>query len=381
MSKKVLDIDYQLIRVLHPFYSSQDTPENINHEKYDVIVCQREGIQDNFDFILKYVDDNTKILVDIIQESGNLDEFIDYFDRLTKTYSDIPFYLLVDSEFDFEFSENVICLKSYKLSILSFFEGYGINPHDSLRLLSDFGIYDKEDGFLSLNGSIRAHRILLFLEFLKNGIIDTKGNKLTNDELSMLLYTGWRDEFNEKDFLNYIEDLKNDNVINQEDFELLHNMKSVLPITINGEDGRRPSLNLQNFYRKILNLVTENVSGFDGSNNEKYKTITFTEKVWIPFKTHQIPIISALPNSLDKLRELGFDLFDDFVDHSYDKEQNDSKRIKLAFKELKRLTKLDCIDFYTKNKERFVKNHSNIYKLKCESYLELQEFMFKNNLI
>ena len=112
MSKKVLDIDYQLIRVLHPFYSSQDTPENINHEKYDVIVCQREGIQDNFDFILKYVDDNTKILVDIIQESGNLDEFIDYFDRLTKTYSDIPFYLLVDSEFDFEFSENVICLKT-----------------------------------------------------------------------------------------------------------------------------------------------------------------------------------------------------------------------------------------------------------------------------
>ena len=381
MSKKVLDVDYQLVRVLHPFYSSQDTPDNINHTKYDVIVCQREGIQDNFDFILNYVDDNTKILVDTIQESGNLDEFIDYFDRLTKTYSDISFYLLVDSEFDFEFDENVTCLKSYKLSILSFFEGYGIHLHDSLRLITNFEIYNKENGILSLNGSIRTHRILLFLEFIKNKLINEFGDVDQNCEISMLLYNGWNSKFNKNDFEEHLNNLKNNLTITDEEYTTLLSFKDVLPIRIEGESSKRPDLKLKNFYRKILNLITENVSGYDDSNNERYKTITFTEKTWVPFKTHQIPILISLPNSLDILRKLGFDLFDDFVDHSYDKEQDHRKRIKMAFQEIQRLSKIDCVDFYNNNKNRFIKNHSNIYKLKCESYLELQNFMFKNDLI
>jgi hypothetical protein len=381
MSKKVLDIDYQLIRVFHPFYSSQDTPEDINHDKYDIVMCHRDGIQDNFDYILKFIKKNTKIFVDIIQESGNLDDFIDYFDKLTKTYSDISFYLFVDSEFDFEFSKNVTCLKSYKLSILSFFESYGITHHDSIQSLTHFSIYDKENGFLSLNGSIRGHRVLLLLELLKNKFIDLHGNKLTNNEISMLLYIGWRDSFSEEEFRDYLRDFRDDGTLTYDECELLLKYENILPIIIDDEDGKRPGHELKKFYRKILNFVTENTSGFDGSDNKRYKTLTFTEKVWKPFKTHQIPILSSLPGSVQKLRELGFDLFDDFVDHSYDKESDHRKRFELAFKELQRLLELDCVDFYNKNKIRFIKNHNNIYKLKSEAYIELQDFMFKHDLV
>lgn len=381
MSKKVLDIDYQLIRVFHPFYSSQDTPEELNHDKYDIIMCHRDGLQTNFDYILKFVKEDTKILVDIIQESGNLDEFIDYFDLLTKTYSDIDFYLFVDSEFDFKFSKNVTCLQSYKLSLLSFFESYGISHHDSIQSLTHFSIYDKENGFLSLNGSIRGHRVLLLLELLKNGFIDNRGNKLTDNEISMLLYIGCKDEFSKQEFRDYVRDFRDIDVLTYDECETLLKFEHILPITIEEEDGRRPNHDLKKFYRKILNFITENTSGFDGSDNEKYNTITFTEKVWKPFKTHQIPVLSSLPGSIQKLRELGFDLFDDFVDHSYDKEKDHRKRFELAFKELLRLSELDCVDFYNKNKIRFVKNHNNIYKLKSEAYLELQEFMFKQDLV
>jgi hypothetical protein len=380
MSKKVLDVDYQIIRVFHPFYSSQDTPEDLKCDKYDIIMCHRDGFQNNFDYILQFIKEDTKVLVDIIQESGNLDEFIDYFDRVTKTYSDTLFYLFVDSEFDFEFSQNVTCLKSYKLSILSFFEGYGIKHHDSLRLLNDFNIYKKENGFLCLNGSIRAHRIILFLELIKNKLINEKG-VVHKNEISMLLYTGWRNKFNKNDFKKYIFDLKVNNIINESEYNILLSYQNILPIKVENESGKRPNLELKSFYRKILNLITENVSGYDESDNKKYKTITFTEKVWVPFKTHQIPVLISLPNSLDKLRELGFDLFDDFVDHSYDKESDHNKRIKLAFKEIQRLSKLNCVDFYNKNKIRFIKNHNNIYKLKSEAYIELQDFMFKHDLV
>lgn len=381
MSKRVLDVNYQLIRIFQPFYAQQDTPDNINHDKYDIIMCHRDGLQDEFDFILKYAESGTKILVDIVQESGNLDDFIDYFDRLTKTYSDFHFYLFVDSEFDFEFSENVTCLKSYKLSILSFFEGYGVIQHDSLQLLEDFEIYKKENGFLSLNGSIRTHRVLMLLHFLKNNIISLDGERLTDDEISMLLYTGTIDEFSKEDYKSFIKSLLNMEIIDDKDYQLLQLFTKNLPFKFEGEDGRRPDLELKNFYRKAINIITENVSGFDDSDNHRYGTITFTEKVWKPFKVHQIPLILALPNSLDKIRELGFDIFDDFVDHSYDKELDHKKRVEMAFNELMRLSKLDCVDFYNKNKERFIKNHCNIYKIKSEMYLELQEFMFKNDLI
>lgn len=381
MSKKVIDINYQLVRVLHPFYSEYDTPEERNHDKYDVVVCQREGIQDQFDYIEGLIHSETKILIDIIQESGNLDDFIEYFDDLTKTHSDTQFYLLVDATFDFEFSKNVKCLKSYKLSILSFFENYGISDHDSIQLLEDFSPYKKENGFVSLNGSLRAHRVILLLLYLKNNILGINGERFTDDEISMLLYMGITDQHEKDFFIEYLEGLKSENAITQNELELLSEFSRVLPLNFHDEDGRRPNLVLKPFYRKILNIVTENVSGFDDSENHRYGTVTFTEKSWKPFKTHQLPIILGLPNSIEKLRELGFDLFDDFIDHSYDQELNHRKRVELGFKELQRLNSIDCVKFYRDNKKRFIKNHSNVYKLKSESYLELQEFMFKNDLV
>jgi len=381
MSKRIIDINYQLIRIFQPFYAEQDNPDNLKHDEHDIIMCHRDGLQDQWDEILQYARPGIKIIVDIVQESGNLDVFIDYFDRLTKSYSDYHFYLFVDSEFDFEFAENVTCLKSYKLSILSFFEGYGVIQHDSLQLLQDFDIYKKENGFLCLNGSIRTHRVLMLLHFLKNNIIGLNGQRYTDDEISMLLYTGTIDEFSKDDYKHFIGDMAEHGIIDSKEYQLLQMFGRNLPFKFEDEDGRRPDLELKNFYRKIINVITENVSGFDESDNSKYGTITFTEKVWKPFKVHQIPIIIALPNSLDKIRELGFDLFDDFVDHSYDKEQDPKKRVEMAFKELMRLSKLDCVDFYNKNKERFIKNHCNIYKIKAEMYLELQEFMFKNDLV
>lgn len=381
MNKKVIDINYQLIRILHPFYSNFDTPENQQYKKYDIVVCQREGIQEQFDYIQTLLHSESKVLIDIVQESGNLDDFIEFFDELSSNTKTVKFYLLVDSEFDFEFSENVTCLKSYKLSILSFFENYGIADHDSIHLLEDFSLYHKESGFVCLNGSLRAHRVLMLLLFLQNGILGINGERFTDDEISMLLYMGVTDKHEHDFFTEYLQGLEDENVLSKNESELLGKFGKLLPLKFTDEDGQRPSLTLKNFYRKILNLVTENVSGFDDSDNHRYNTITFTEKAWKPFKAHQIPLILGLPNSIEKLRKLGFDLFDDFVDHSYDKEQDHRRRVELGFKELQRLGSLDCIDFYEKNKLRFVKNHSNVYKLKSQAYLELEEFMFKNDLV
>jgi len=386
INKTILNYSYQAHRTLHGFYPNADTREDDTRDNYDIIICNRDNVQDEFDEVLKYANSNTKFVVDIIQESGSLDNFIDFFNNLTSTHLDKLFYLLVDSEFDFKFSSNVTSIRSYNLSPLCFFDNFCIHPHDSQLVLESHltysysNIYNKESGILSLNGSIRTHRILLLLELIKRGFIthDLTVND-PNNRFSFLFY-----QFNSYDkvfFKEFVSSLFNDNKINHEQLNFLIDHSENLPIKLETEDGNRPNASFNESYKKIINLVTENTAGFDGTDNTKYKTITFTEKPWRPFKTHQLPIFISLSGYVNKLRELGFDLFDDFIDHSYDDEKDHIIRLQKAVTELERISKLDCVEYYHNNYHRFINNYINIHKMKAKGYLELQEFMIKNNLI
>ena len=379
MNKRILDYGYVSIRILQPFYSLPDTRDNANGI-YDIIVCERDSFQDNLDDMLQYAHKDTKILIDIISESGNLDNFIDIFLELTNKHKDVQFYLLVDSVFDVNVGSNVKMLQSYKLSFLPFFENYCVEQHDSKFVLNDTSIYNKRDGFLSLNGSMRTQRILLLIELIKNGYINSDGTIANNNNnISFLLYDN--SKFNKESYGIFINNMLENGDISKEDFDLLEDITNSLPIIANGEEGERPDLLLREYYANILNLVTDNATGFDDSDNFKYGTITLTEKAWKPFKTHQLPLYIGLPGYVDVIRNLGFDVFDDFINHNYDKEQNHIERIKIVVEELNKLTQLDMLEFYNQNRKRFVKNCANIYKLKAEAYLELNNFIIQNNLI
>jgi hypothetical protein len=379
MNKRILDYGYVSIRILQPFYSLPDTRDNANGI-YDIIVCERDSFQDNLDDMLQYAHKDTKILIDIISESGNLDNFIDIFLELTNKHKDVQFYLLVDSVFDVNVGSNVKMLQSYKLSFLPFFENYCVEQHDSQFVLNDTSIYNKRDGFLSLNGSMRTQRILLLIELIKNGYVNLDGTiSNINNNISFLFYGN--NKFDIESYNIFIDNMLLNGEITNEEFVLLNSISNSLPIIVNGEMGERPDLLLREYYANILNLVTDNATGFDDSDNFKYGTITLTEKAWKPFKTHQLPLYIGLPGYVDVIRNLGFDVFDDFINHNYDKEQNHVERIKIVVEELNKLTQLDMLEFYNQNRKRFVKNCANIYKLKAEAYLELHNFIIQNDLI
>jgi hypothetical protein len=379
MNKRILDYGYVSIRILQPFYSLPDTRDNANGI-YDIIVCERDSFQDNLDDMLQYAHKDTKILIDIISESGNLDNFIDIFLELTNKHKDVQFYLLVDSVFDVNVGSNVKMLQSYKLSFLPFFENYCVEQHDSQFVLNDTSIYNKRDGFLSLNGSMRTQRILLLIELIKNGYVNLDGTiSNINNNISFLFYGN--NKFDIESYNIFIDNMLLNGEITNEEFVLLNSISNSLPIIVNGEMGERPDLLLREYYANILNLVTDNATGFDDSDNFKYGTITLTEKAWKPFKTHQLPLYIGLPGYVDVIRNLGFDVFDDFINHNYDKEQNHIERIKIVVEELNKLTQLDMLEFYNQNRKRFVKNCANIYKLKAEAYLELNDFIIQNDLI
>lgn len=378
--KRVLDFGHTTSRTLLPFYPNPDIVENGASGKYDIIICERETFQNNIEEMLVYTHKDTKILIDIISESGNLDNFIDIFLELTFKYDTVNFYLLVDSIFDIKAGNNVKMLQSYKLSFLPFFENYCLQSHDSQFILNDVSIYKKTNGILSLNGSMRTQRIILLLELLKNNYINKNCEIINPDNVLSFLFYG-SSKFNVNDYENFINGLLDNQIITNEEYSLLIEIKTKLPIVARGEEGNRPELILKEFYSNILNLVTENTAGYDDSDNSKYGTITLTEKAWKPFMTHQLPLYIGLKDYVSVIRSLGFDIFDDFIDHSYNLEKDHKKRIELVIKELNRISKMDMLSFYEKNKQRFVKNCVNIFKLKSESFLELEKFITENDLI
>ena len=109
-----------------------------------------------------------------------------------------------------------------------------------------------------------------------------------------------------------------------------------------------------------------------------------TEKSVKPFYNLQLPIILGYTNIIQHLRDLGFDMFDDIIDHSYDTVESNvtvydfnhkihsvynslaQQKSKMIVNELKRLSKLDFHKIYLDLKERLIHNQNLLYELTIE---------------
>jgi hypothetical protein len=106
--------------------------------------------------------------------------------------------------------------------------------------------------------------------------------------------------------------------------------------------------------------------------------IHISEKSFRPFYFMQLPIFVATHNHVKYLRkQFGFDMFDDFIDHSYDLENDHINRMKMVLEEVKRLNdnKDLVIEFYKQNKHRFEKN-LELFQTACNKKETLN--FFKN---
>lgn len=109
-----------------------------------------------------------------------------------------------------------------------------------------------------------------------------------------------------------------------------------------------------------------------------------TEKSVKPFYNLQLPIILGYNGIIQHLRDLGFDMFDDIINHSYDLIDSGvtvydggykihsvyntiaKEKSKLIVNELQRLSKLDFHSIYLDLKERLIHNQNLLYKLTIE---------------
>lgn len=124
-------------------------------------------------------------------------------------------------------------------------------------------------------------------------------------------------------------------------------------------------------------------------NNLPFKT----EKCVKPFYNLQFPIIFGHKGIIKDLRDEGFDMFDDIIDHSYDNIVVESTtsltrndvilKSNMITNELLKLSKLDIHSIYLKNKDRFLHNQENLYKKTITEnniFKDLGKFIFGNDI-
>jgi len=82
------------------------------------------------------------------------------------------------------------------------------------------------------------------------------------------------------------------------------------------------------FYNSLLNVILE--TSEQASTERLWRSIFITEKTFKAFAYYQIPVWFAVPGLVKSVRNLGFDLFDDLIDHSYDNELGQERRYQMV---------------------------------------------------
>ena len=151
--------------------------------------------------------------------------------------------------------------------------------------------------------------------------------------------------------------------------------------------------NHPNITGALFNLVIETAAD-KNSANSFWSAPGMSEKTTKAFAAGQIPIFVTPYKTLHHIRALGFDLFDDIIDHSYDTQTIQYFRVMKAVEQLEKMCdkpieywqewKQANISRFEKNYNRlkfFMENHREITKLQLEQYLNDVKFQFNNNVL
>lgn len=107
-----------------------------------------------------------------------------------------------------------------------------------------------------------------------------------------------------------------------------------------------------------------------------------TEKTEKCFLLKQLPIWIAAKGQANMARDLGFDLFDDIIDHSYDNESDPIRRMTMAIDQLEQICQMPLnrlIDYKLSQLHRFDYNYDLCIKLKFALY-DTQYQQFENTV-
>lgn len=249
--------------------------------------------------------------------------------------------------------------------------GLNINVHGSrAEPLSQLNVpkldfVENKNGkfFMTHNHSIRDHRVGLICLLKKYNILEDvdwsflKLWNLPNEDPGPI----FRRVFSQSqmDFLKPEIDFVINYGLKKSDYESHFEWLDIKDISIAPSWWK--TYNQDQYRNTYFNITTETIF--------TSKDVHITEKTFKPFLHLQFPMILATQHHLKYLRKFyGYDFFDDVIDHSYDNIKDHGERLFKFVEELKRIqeNKEFFIDFYRKNKDRFLANQERVFSTKAD---------------
>lgn len=178
--------------------------------------------------------------------------------------------------------------------------------------------------FLSLSRVVRTHRTIGHYLLYKHGI--DKYGLISQDDLVQRggdLQINWK----HKEARNWIE------TDHHENYDEFIKWAKTLPLTIDTEDfatNHGPNNNFDLYNKTLFEIVNE--TDAYGYNNTQ---LFYSEKTFKPMINCMPFIIHGQPGANHHLKEMGFKIFDEMFDYSFDFEQDHKKRYIMMIEMLK----------------------------------------------
>lgn len=144
--------------------------------------------------------------------------------------------------------------------------------------------------------------------------------------------------------------------------------KSQFPIILDGQipDGsvKQHQVDDNRITNAAINIICETSQDSSLEGPILWTMPFITEKTGKAFALCQFPLMISVPNTVEKLRKLGFDLFDDIIDHSYDNEYDPFIRVKMVCDQLEKLCGIEDIGVFRQlHWERLINNRQTLLNL------------------
>lgn len=287
------------------------------------------------------------------------------------------------SEKQFYFISNNNKLDDLKIKENTEINVYRINraPLASIREMSNYPhpfVVDRDYLFMTHNRAIKSHRVALLCMLNNMKLLDeTDWSLIRGFEFNQRYFdengiNKWflKEIFDENDYtkfkndLEYLKtfDIKKSKFETAEEFDFPPHLLE-----------RSVSFKMNCYAHSYINITTE-------THYESPYLIQISEKTFLPFHFFQIPIFVATVGHVKKVKEVyGYDLFEDIIDHSYDNEQDNKKRMLMIITEIKRLNenKSLIVNFFKKNEYRFIKNREMV----LQQLSDKSDYNYFKNLI
>jgi hypothetical protein len=86
------------------------------------------------------------------------------------------------------------------------------------------------------------------------------------------------------------------------------------------------------------------------------------------------------PGTVNFLRTVGFDMFDDIIDHTYDREENFHLRLNLLHQSIDQLINKDLKQLFIETNQRRLNNQKLFYSHELQNFLTNQCHHYQNKI-